>query len=412
MTKTQPLRIAIISDTAPPASEGGIGTAHYNLFRSLQEIGFETELFLFFDRGQDVPSPTVLIDKKIHRYGPPKGIHKLLLLMNKLIFSILSPGEIAWNTVDILASGLGVRRMNVALKKFEPDITIIPDHGAPGLWVCQRKATPLCLIAHHNPKRLSEPVLGNYSALDANIAVWLEQKAMRKIHRVACPSHHMKTWFERTYQFDGEVRVIPNIVIKSEIQELPVDDQRISMGLQYDAVVIGIPSAQTAVKGSRLLPEILRGIAEKTDREIGFFLPGEIDPDLALNLGLLPKNARVQMPGRLTHDEYLAAFKSCSFGIFPSLRDNYSMALVEAVICGVPMVAFNSGGNADIIRDGENGILIPSLDVQALVRAAVSLVLNQETLRKLTTKTLEYSEDHFDSKETVNQYVDFFLSKK
>lgn len=406
----QSLRIAIISDTAPPTSEGGVGTAHYNLFRALQEKGLDVELFLFFSRSLDSSMPNDVIERKIHRYGPPPRLHKLLLHINKLIFAVLSPGKVAWNTVDILASGLGVRRMNSALKIFGADITIIPDHGAPGLWIYQRKETPLYLIAHHNPKRLSEPLLGNYSAIDANIAVWLEQKAMPKIRKVVCPSHHMKSWFEKTYRFDGEVKVIPNIIVKTDIQEVPVTDLRIGMGLNKDAVVIGIPSAQTPVKGSRLVPQIIGGIAEKTERRIGFFLPGEIDPDLAIALRLLPSNVRVQLPGRLSHSEYLSAFKGCSFGIFPSLRDNYSMALLEAVVCGVPMVAFDSGGNADIIRDGENGILIPNLDVQALVSAAVALALHTETLKELSKKTIRYSDNHFDGTQTVKQYIDFFFS--
>lgn len=408
MTKTkQALRIAVISSTAPPTSGGGVGSAHYNLFRGLREQGLNAELFLFFQRGQ-VPSADIL-EKYIHRFGSPARLHKALLTINKWIFAVLSPGKIAWNTVDIVASAIGVRRMNRSLREFDADVIILPDHGAPGLFIHHRKDAALCLVAHHNPARLTEPSLGNYSRLDARIAVWLEQRLMRKISKVICPTQHMRSWFEKTYTFAGPVRIIPNVVFKDDITTRLSKNLRATMGLPEDAIVIGIPSAQTTIKGAQLVPEILRGMAAAIEGKIGVFLAGEIDASIANGLAGLPKNVRLYTPGRLAHDEYLAAFATCSFGVFPSLRDNYSMALVEASVLGVPMLAFDSGGNADVVEDGKNGYLFPNRDTKAMAASAAKLIQSPEALTALQASARSYAQSHFDASRTIEEYIKFCL---
>jgi len=408
--KNRSVRIGVISDTAPPQSEGGIGSAHYNLYRALRSKGLNAELFLFFHRDSGRAAPDIPDEETIHRFGPPPWLRKLLLNLNKVVFQLIAPGQTAWNTVDIFISGLGIRRMNSTLRRFSPDLIIVPDHGAPGLWIHKPKRAVMHLISHHNPKRFSgEPLLGNNSQLDADLAVWLENKALRRVQKVSCPSRHMKMWFDKTYQFSGEVRVIPNLILKKEIQEIPAVDPRALLGQSTDSILIGIPSGQTAVKGSHLIAQIVRGIAEKVIEQIGFFLAGEVDPDLTVSLGQLPKNVTVHTPGRLSHDEFIASFKSCSFGIFPSLRDNYSMALLEAVVCGVPMIAFDTGGNADIIRHGENGLLFADISSQALIDASVALIRDAKALNSLREKTSQYADTHFDSDQIINQYIDYFL---
>jgi glycosyltransferase involved in cell wall biosynthesis len=97
--------------------------------------------------------------------------------------------------------------------------------------------------------------------------------------------------------------------------------------------------------------------------------------------------------------------KACSFGIAPSLLENYSMALLEAVYCGVPMLAFASGGNPDIIHPGKNGYLVQMGDTNELVKNAQTL-LNPRTLAKLKQTTLEYSHKTLSPHRAVDGYIE------
>jgi glycosyltransferase involved in cell wall biosynthesis len=58
----------------------------------------------------------------------------------------------------------------------------------------------------------------------------------------------------------------------------------------------------------------------------------------------------------------------------PSRQEAMPMAALEALACGVPVVGSRVGGIPEIVRDGENGILVPAEDAGALARALDGLL--------------------------------------
>lgn len=57
-----------------------------------------------------------------------------------------------------------------------------------------------------------------------------------------------------------------------------------------------------------------------------------------------------------------------------SISEGYSIALLEACACALPIVATRVGGNAEIVADGVNGLVVPPRDPEALAAAMVSLL--------------------------------------
>ena len=58
----------------------------------------------------------------------------------------------------------------------------------------------------------------------------------------------------------------------------------------------------------------------------------------------------------------------------PSLTEGYSIALLEACAAGLPIVATDVGGNAEIVRDGINGVLVPARSEDALADALIGVL--------------------------------------
>lgn len=59
--------------------------------------------------------------------------------------------------------------------------------------------------------------------------------------------------------------------------------------------------------------------------------------------------------------------------ILSSDWENHPHAAVEALACGTPVVATAVGGVPEIVRDGENGLLVPRRDAEALASALTAL---------------------------------------
>ena len=61
------------------------------------------------------------------------------------------------------------------------------------------------------------------------------------------------------------------------------------------------------------------------------------------------------------------------------------MVIVEAMAYGLPIVASRSGGIPDIIRDGENGLLVPERDVPGLADAVGRLIDDPDLATRLAS---------------------------
>jgi glycosyltransferase involved in cell wall biosynthesis len=88
--------------------------------------------------------------------------------------------------------------------------------------------------------------------------------------------------------------------------------------------------------------------------------------------------------GRLSHAAVLAAFDRAAFAVMPSLWPEPLGSVVhEAMSRGKPVIGTNHGGHPDMIVDGENGLLVPPGDVDALAAAMQALVDDAELRAKL-----------------------------
>jgi phosphatidylinositol alpha 1,6-mannosyltransferase len=90
-------------------------------------------------------------------------------------------------------------------------------------------------------------------------------------------------------------------------------------------------------------------------------------------------------PGRL-HDRGLSEwYASSDIFVFPSTTETYGLVVQEALASGLPVVAADKGGAADLVKDKKNGFLARPNDPQDLARK-IKMLLEDPKLRKRMSK--------------------------
>jgi glycosyltransferase involved in cell wall biosynthesis len=69
--------------------------------------------------------------------------------------------------------------------------------------------------------------------------------------------------------------------------------------------------------------------------------------------------------------------RSLDLYVMPSLWEGLSLAMLEAMAAGLPVIISDVGGAAEVLGDGEFGVRVPPGDVAALARAVMALVRNR-----------------------------------
>lgn len=83
---------------------------------------------------------------------------------------------------------------------------------------------------------------------------------------------------------------------------------------------------------------------------------------------------RILFTGALAHAETLAIMREADMFVLNSTYEGFSHLLIEALSLGVPTIATAVGGNPELVRHEENGLLIPARDTDALAEAIERLL--------------------------------------
>jgi glycosyltransferase involved in cell wall biosynthesis len=78
---------------------------------------------------------------------------------------------------------------------------------------------------------------------------------------------------------------------------------------------------------------------------------------------------RVRFLGALPRERIIELFHAADATILTSSWENFPHTVVEALAVGTPVVAMNTGGVAEVVRDGVNGLVVPEGDTAAFAAA-------------------------------------------
>lgn len=234
---------------------------------------------------------------------------------------------------------------------------------------------------------------------------WLEKIAAGCCHRIVTVSHFHRRWaLELGIAAGSKLSAIPNGVP----EPAPAADRaetRSRLGLADGDVAILSNSRLAAQKG---LEDLLRAatlLEGKLAERVTILLAGDgpLRPALermARRLGA-DRNVRFlgfrsDMPGLLAAADIVA---------LPSLREGLSIALLEAMAAGKPVVVTNIGSIQEATRNGECAILVPVRSARALAAAFTQLMSDPAYAARLGQRGRQIYQQHYTVDRMTSQYL-------
>lgn len=186
-------------------------------------------------------------------------------------------------------------------------------------------------------------------------------------------------YIERQGISPERVAIIYNFVDTDILaSEDEAEDVRKEFGIDRDSVVIGFVGRLDWRKGLKTIVDAAEGL-----QGVKFLIVGEGDAREGFISEIKRKGLEEIFILAGTRHDVPRVLKAMDIFIFPTEAESFGMAAVEAMAANKPVIASDIGALREIIKDGENGILIPQKDSDALRSAIVRLMDDRVVMKRL-----------------------------
>jgi N-acetyl-alpha-D-glucosaminyl L-malate synthase BshA len=102
--------------------------------------------------------------------------------------------------------------------------------------------------------------------------------------------------------------------------------------------------------------------------------------------------------------DLIATLQQSDVFLLPSQTESFGLAALEAMACGVPVVASDVGGVSEVVADGETGFLAAAGDVASMARHARRLLTDEDLRRRMSRAARHLAEAKFRLAPAVERY--------
>lgn len=391
MSITIPIRVLSVctSDVA-----GGAARAAFRIHESVRQEGIDSQMFVK-QKGSN--------DLNVHalaEYAPQNGFHNILdwvaqKIKNKWQHVLWRPYR---QTMDgKYKSDLRGTRIYGALQAWDYDVLHLHwinnrfikiedlPTDKPIVWTLH-DSWPFCGVCHYFLDCVGYQQqcgtcfqLGSRDVNDLSHRIWKKKKTIfdtLDLHIVS-PSRWLAECAAKSSLFRGrDIHVIPNCLDTDVFRPLLPSDietnlsaaqrQNMAVNCVFRAAVDGKVSllygaanaVKDGIKGFSLLLSALQ-ILDKKGLEANLMVFGAEETELPMRF----EHISVTFLGYVSDTDLLVAlYNMADVMVVPSLTENLSCAIMEALSCGTPVCCFNIGGNGDMVEHRLNGYLAVEKD--------------------------------------------------
>jgi len=270
--------------------------------------------------------------------------------------------------------------------------------GLLGMFLAKKQKAPVILTYH---SLWTEYV--HYFPLPKKtmqaFAIRMSQQFCNQLDLVIVPSNAMKKEVE-TYGLDTDTITIPTGFSFEHVNQHIDIDVRKEYKIPKDHKILIFVGRIGNEKNIHLLIDSFKEVYN-VDRKVHLLVVGqgpELDSCIS-QAGKYDLSNHITFTGRKSYDDVIAMLKKSDIFVFPSVSETQGMVSLEALACGLPVVAVNRMGTIDYLADGKGGVLTePSVGDFAKGITSVLQVKNisdmkREALAKASMYTMEKMTD-------------------
>jgi glycosyltransferase involved in cell wall biosynthesis len=372
---------------------GGAARSAYRLHHGMLAAGIESRMLVRSKWGLDTDvtafTNTDFIFNRLFRYVLQVVLNARVKSLKQKVKPGFDPFSID-RTRELIKCGKDIDIINLhwVTGFVDPSNFFKANHTVPVVWRFS-DLNPITGGCHYDSncgKYLTEcqmcPQLGSLSDRDISYEIWHRKK--KAFDRIPLNGLHLvaqSTWMAEQMKKSPLVGRFPVTVIANGVdadiyRPLPRPGLRSSLGISdNDFVILFVAnSTSTKRKGLSLLIDAL----EQIDLRLWLLSVGDNEPLMKM------KHKHIWL-GKVDSDIILSAiYNTADIYALPSLQDNLPNTAIESLLCGTPVVGFDSGGLCDIVESGLTGSVVSiGCGATALAEAIGSLAKDRQTLKSM-----------------------------
>ena len=203
----------------------------------------------------------------------------------------------------------------------------------------------------------------------------MQDRVARRLPRILTVSTPSRDEIEREMGVPVDrIAVVPNGVDTETFKPLP-GTQRVA------GRMLATASADVPLKGLVPLLEALARVRTQRPADLVVVGKARVNGAVRDTIARLGLGGSVRFVSGIDEQELVELYSQAELAVVPSLYEGFSFPAVEAMACGVALVATTAGALPEVVgRDGGSGLLVPPGDAPALA-AAIGIALDDADLR-------------------------------
>jgi len=227
---------------------------------------------------------------------------------------------------------------------------------------------------------------------------------LRQADHIVAPSSNTKENALRYYNYNGQIETIPLGFVQPSFRRVT----RADLGLPEDQIILVSVGRLVKRKGYEYAIRAVSQLVQQ-GHQVKYLIIGDGPEEMTLRG--LAKELKIEkdviFSGYVTEEVKYQYLSQSDIYLLPSLHEGFGICLLEAMYCGLPIVATNNGGQTDFLIDGKNALLVPTKNWEILAETIDEICCDKSKMSKMSANNKEDIKRYY-IQEVAMQYEKMF----